>query len=315
MPNTVHDRLFLHTFESFLNLSRVVEVFVVHEGMQLRCLVSLLHLAEDQLDWHKVESIRNIPNGLDVQPLHRCAHFLRLMNHQIIEEDVDRLARSLFVQSLQELDEGLGGDSLVEDHHSIDTAVDGDGCHTREVTMIIFFLIDSLVEAFRSILETRNGTLGEDTFVDIDDSLFQPPSLLQFLPTFFLPLQVFLDAVFVATFEPGHHLAFDLMFLVEATESCGGDDFVGKATMEEDGTKGQGVTCPAAQRILRSEESNVLLFQDPFFFRLLRLALLRDEISTANILDLRERDLHHLGNRSELHEGGSSSRRLAGSVA
>ena len=123
------------------------------------------------------------------------------------------------MQSLQEGDEGFGGDSLVEDHDAIDTTVGGDRCHDGEVRMVEAFLIDSLVGAFRSILDTRHGALGEDHLINIDDALFQPPGFLQLPPTFFLPLQVFLDAVVSATFEASQDFAFDVVLLVEATQS------------------------------------------------------------------------------------------------
>ena len=218
MPNTIHHRLLLHTFESLFDFPRVVEVFLVHESMQLGAFVSMLHLTENQFDRLKIEAIGRVPNGIHVPLLHRCEHFISFVHRQVVKEDVDRLARSLFVQSLQEGDEGFGGDSSVEDHHSIDTAVVGDASHTSEVAMVEVLLVEHLVGSFRSILDTRNGTFGEDNFVHIHHALFQPPCLLQFVPTIFLPLQVLLDFLVLATFEAGNHFAFDLVLLVEANQ-------------------------------------------------------------------------------------------------
>ena len=95
MPNTVSHTLPIYACESFRDFFAIIKVLFVDESVQLCLLIPVLHLAEHQLDRLEVVPIRHVPDGLHGPSFHRTQNLLRLVNLEIVQEDVDRHATIL----------------------------------------------------------------------------------------------------------------------------------------------------------------------------------------------------------------------------
>ena len=215
MPNTVHNRLFLHLSESSFNLFVVVERCFIHERVQLRFLVGRFHLAEHHLDWHKLEAIRHIPDGFHLHLFHRLRNSHSFVHLEVVHEDVQSSATILILQRPQKFDESVGLHSLVDGHDCIHTSVCRDGRNYSDVTIVEIFLIDALVLASRSVLQLRHRRFRENDLVKVDHSFVVGMRALQLKPTLFLPFQVFLSFVFVRTFETSDNFASNSMLAIQ----------------------------------------------------------------------------------------------------
>ena len=90
MSNTVSNTLPINACESFRDLFAILEVLLVDESVQLCLLIPVLHLAEHQLDRLEVIPIGHVPDGLHGPFFHHTLDLLRLVNLEIVQEDVDR---------------------------------------------------------------------------------------------------------------------------------------------------------------------------------------------------------------------------------
>ena len=123
MHNTIAYRLPIALCEGGRHLLAVVERLVVDECIKLGLPVVVLDLGEHQLDGLEVVPVGHVVYGLHLPPLHSLLDDRRLMDHEVVHEDVGLDGSILAMQLRKELDERIFGDCLVEDHDGIDTTV------------------------------------------------------------------------------------------------------------------------------------------------------------------------------------------------